>query len=96
MYTYGMYTYGMSTYGMYTYGMYTYGMQGMRQDFGSANYAGIAKWAQLDLQRIQHRDYVGHLFINLILMRLLNWFITSKDIRVHLNRIFIYFLFFLD
>ena len=63
MYTYGMYTYGMYTYCMYTYGMYTYGMQGMRQDFGSANYAGIAKWAQLDLQRIQHRDYVGHLSI---------------------------------
>ena len=30
---------------------------------GTANYAGIVKWAQLDLQRIQHRDYVGHLSI---------------------------------
>ena len=32
---------------------------------GTANYAGIVKWAQLDLQRIQHRDYVGHLSISL-------------------------------
>ena len=31
---------------------------------GTANYAGIVKWAQLDLQRIQHRDYVGHLSIS--------------------------------
>ena len=30
---------------------------------GTANYAGIVKWAQLDLQRIQHHDYVGHLTI---------------------------------
>ena len=27
------------------------------------NYAGTAKWAQLDLQSIQHRDYFGHLSI---------------------------------
>ena len=30
---------------------------------GTTNYAGIVKWAQLDLQRIQHHDYVGHLSI---------------------------------
>ena len=30
---------------------------------GTTNYAGIVKWAQLDLQGIQHRDYVGHLSI---------------------------------
>ena len=30
---------------------------------GTANYAGIVKWAQLDLQSIQHRDYFGHLSI---------------------------------
>ena len=30
---------------------------------GTTNYAGTVKWAQLDLQRIQHRDYVGHLSI---------------------------------
>ena len=29
----------------------------------AANYAGTTKWAQLDLQSIQHRDYVGHLSI---------------------------------
>ena len=33
---------------------------------GTANYAGIVKWAQLDLQRIQHRDYVGHLSIFIV------------------------------
>ena len=30
---------------------------------GTANYAGIVKWAQLDLQSIQHHDYFGHLSI---------------------------------
>ena len=30
---------------------------------GTADYAGIGEWAQLDLQSIQHRDYFGHLSI---------------------------------
>ena len=35
---------------------------------GTANYGGTAKWAQLDLQGIQQRDYFGHLsiFINVL------------------------------
>ena len=30
---------------------------------GTADYAGIGEWVQLDLQSIQHRDYFGHLSI---------------------------------
>jgi hypothetical protein len=35
--------------------------QNTSDNAGTANYAGISEWAQLDLQSIQHRDYFGHL-----------------------------------
>ena len=45
---------------------------------GTANYAGIVKWAQLDLQRIQHRDFVGHLSIfTFTKIYLLKYFFTK-------------------
>ena len=31
---------------------------------GTADYARIGEWAQLNLQSIQHRDYFGHLSIS--------------------------------
>ena len=46
---------------------------------GTTNYAGIVKWAQLDLQRIQHRDYVGHLSI---------YFLTVSIFESHFQKAF--------